>query len=92
MEESKQYLGEIEPSESREIEPIIERIAGLEELLVMGEGTVVSDNRESDMGGLRQRGDEWGKKLIVIHGWEVAPDTHWEVDYVENKVWIKNYI
>lgn len=88
MEESKQYLGEIEPSESREIEPIIERIAGLEELLLIVEDDTLSDKIKNEMEELRLKCDEWWKTLIGNHEWNVAPDTHWEVDYVENKVWI----
>lgn len=88
MEESKQYLGEIKPSESREIEPIIERIAGLEELLIIVEDETLSDKIKNEVTELRQKCGEWWKKIIVSHGWEVAPETHWEVDYVENKVWI----
>lgn len=88
MEESKQYLGEIEPNESHQIEPIIERIAGLEELLLIVEDANLSNKIKNEMVELHQQCDEWWKKLIVRHGWEVAPDTHWEVDYVENKVWI----
>lgn len=88
MEESKQYLGEIESSESHQIEPIIERIAGLEELLLIVEEANLSDIIKNEMTELRQKCEEWWNKLIVRHGWEVAPDTHWEVDYVENKVWI----
>ena len=37
MEEIRQYLGEIKTSESHEIEPVIERLAGLEELLLIAE-------------------------------------------------------
>lgn len=88
MEESKQYLGEIDSSESREIEPIIERLAGLEELLLIVVDETLSDKIKNEMSGLRQQCGEWWKKLIVIHGWKVAPDTHWEVDYIENKIWI----
>lgn len=89
MEEAKQYLGEIEPSESREIEPIVERIAGLEELLLIVEDVALSDKIKKEIEELRLKCDEWWKKIIVNHGWAVSPDTHWEVDYVDNKVWIK---
>lgn len=88
MQETKQYLGEIDPSESREIEPIIERIAGLEELLLIVDDSTLSVKIKNEMAELRQKCDEWWKKLIKIHGWEVATNTHWEVDYVENKIWI----
>lgn len=88
MEESKQYLGEIEPSESREIEPIIERIAGLEELLLIVEDTTLSDKIKTEMIELRLKCDEWWSTLIANHKWNVAHYVHWEVDYVDNKVWI----
>ncbi|MCQ2076318.1 MAG: hypothetical protein MJZ20_04675 [Bacteroidaceae bacterium] len=89
MEEAKQYLGEIEPSESREIEPIVERIAGLEELLLIVEDVALSDKIKKEIEELRLKCDEWWKKIIVNHGWVVSPNTHWEVDYVDNEVWIK---
>lgn len=88
MEEAKQYLGEIEPSESREIEPIIERIVGLEELLLIVEDSTLSDKIKNEITELHQNCDEWWRELIIHHGWSVAHDVHWEVDYVENKVWI----
>lgn len=88
MEKTKQYLGEIEPSESCEIEPVIERLAGLEELLLIVVDETLSDKIKNEMAELRQKYDKWWQKLIVNHRWDVAPGTHWEVDYVENKVWI----
>lgn len=88
MEESKQYIGEIDSSEVHAIEPIIERLAGLEELLLIVEDDTLSDKIKSEMTELRQKCNEWWSTLIANHGWNVAHDTHWEVDYVDNKVWI----
>lgn len=88
MEGTKQYLGEIEASESQEIEPIIERLAGLEELLLIVKDVALSDRIKNEMSELHQQCDKWWKALIANHGWEVNPDTLWDVDYQENKVWI----
>lgn len=90
MEESKRYLGDIESFESCEIEPIIERLAGLEELLFIVEDTALSDKINNEKIELRQKCDVWWNTLIANHGWNVNCDAHWEVDYVENKVWIIN--
>ena len=88
MEEIRQYLGEIKTSESHEIEPVVERFAGLEELLFIVEDVALSDKIRNEMSELRQKCDKWWKTLIASHGWDVNPDTHWEVDCQENKVWI----
>lgn len=88
MEESKQYLGEIEPHESHEIEPIIERIAGLEELLLIVVNKTLSDKIKNEKTELQLKCDEWWKSIVFNHKWNVEQNTHWEVDYVENKVWI----
>lgn len=88
MEESKQYIGEIDSSEAHAIEPIIERLAGLEELLLIVEEETLSDKIKNEMIELRLKCDEWWSTLIVNHKWNVAHDVHWEVDYVENKVGI----
>lgn len=88
MEETRQYLGEITASESHEIEPVVERLAGLEELLLIIEDTALSDKIKDEMSELRQQCDKWWKALIANHGWDVNPDKHWEVDCQENKVWI----
>ena len=88
MEETRQYLGEIKTSESHEIEPVIERLAGLEELLLIVEDVALSDKIKKEMSELCQQCDKWWKTLIASHGWDINPDTHWEVDFQENKVWI----
>ena len=88
MEETKQYLGQIKASESHEIEPVIERLAGLEELLLIAEDVALSDKIKNEMSELHQQSDKWWKTLIARYGWNVTPGTHWEVDYQENKVWI----
>ena len=88
MEEIRQYLGEIKTSESHEIEPVIERLAGLEELLLIAEDVALLDKIKNEMSELHQQSDKWWKTLIASHGWDGKPDTHWEVDCQENKVWI----
>lgn len=88
MEEIKQYLGQIKASESHEIEPVIERLAGLDELLLIVEDVELSDKIKNEIYELHRKCDKWWNTLIVRYGWNVTPDTHWEVDYQENKVWI----
>lgn len=88
MEETKQYLGEIEASESHEIEPVIERLAGLEELLLIVEDVALSYKIKNEMSELHQQCDKWWKTLIANHGWDVNIGTHWKVDCQDNIVWI----
>ena len=88
MGEAKQFLGEIEISETKVIESVMERLAGLEELLLIAEDVALSDKIKNEMSELHQQSDKWWKTLIASHGWDVNPDTHWEVDCQENKVWI----
>lgn len=88
MEETKQYLGDIEASESREVEPVIERLAGLEELLLIVEDVALSDRIKNEMSELHQQCDKWWETLIANHGWDVNIDAHWKVDCQDNIVWI----
>ena len=46
------------------------------------------DKIKKEMSELCQQCDKWWKTLIASHGWDINPDTHWEVDCQENKVWI----
>lgn len=88
MEEAKQYLGKIELSESREIELIVERLAGLEELLLIVDEASLSEKIRKEMDGLEKQCKKWWKDTVAHHNWNVSPDVHWVVDYQENKVWI----
>lgn len=88
MEETRKYLGEIQTSESQEIEPVIERLAGLEELLLIVEDVALADKIKNEISQLQQQSDKWWESLILRHGWDTHPDTHWKVDCQENVVWI----
>ena len=88
MGEAKQFLGEIENSETKVIESVMERLAGLEELLLIVENAALSAKIKNEMLELHQQCNNWWKTLLVSHGWDVNPNTRWEVDYQENKVWI----
>lgn len=88
MEEAKQFLGKIENSETKVIESVMERLAGLEELLLIVEDAALSAKIKNEMSELHQQCNKWWKTLLVNHSWVVNPNTRWEVDYQENKVWI----
>ena len=88
MEEAKQFLGEIENSETKVIESVMERLAGLEELLLIVEDAALSAKIKNEMLELHQQCNNWWKTLLVSQDWDVNPNTRWEVDYQENKVWI----
>ena len=88
MGEAKQFLGEIENSETKVIESVMERLAGLEELLLIVEDAALSAKIKNEMSELHQQCNNWWKTLLVSHGWVVNPNTRWEIDYQENKVWL----
>lgn len=88
MEKAQTLLGIIDSKESQEIEPIVERLAGLEELLLIVEDIALSEKIKTEMVELRKKCNEWWETIVFNHGWIVEPDVCWEVDYQENKVWI----
>lgn len=88
MEKAQTLLGGIDSKESQEIEPIVERLAGLEELLLIVEDASLSEKIKKEMEGLEKLCKEWWKDTVARHNWDVSCDVHWAVDCQENKVWI----
>lgn len=86
MERKHICLGSIDKVESKEIEPIVERIAGLEELLLIVEEDTLSYKINKELSELNHAKMEWWKRIAASYGWNV--DTHWTIDYQENKIWI----
>ena len=64
MEEAKQFLGEIENSETKVIESVMERLAGLEELLLIVEDAALSAKIKNEMLELHQQCNNWWKTLL----------------------------
>ena len=88
METAQTLLGSIDSKESQEIEPIVERLAGLEELLLIVEDASLSEKIRKEMDALEKQSKEWWKDTVARHNWNVSRDVHWVVDCQENKVWI----
>lgn len=90
MEKAQTLLGSIDSTESQKIEPIVERLAGLEELLLIVEDASLSEKIKKEMDELEKQCKEWWKDTVARHNWDVSRDVHWVVDCQENKVWISN--
>ena len=88
MERKNICLGSIDEVESKEIEPIVERIAGLEELLLIVEDESLALKINEELTELNKYRLEWWQRIVKSHGWNVDTNINWSVDYQDNKIWI----
>ena len=88
MERKNICLGSIDEVESKEIEPIVERISGLEELLLIVEDESLALKINEEVTELNKYRLEWWQRIVKSHGWNVDTNINWSVDYQDNKIWI----
>lgn len=88
MERKNICLGSIDEVESKEIEPIVERISGLEELLLIVEDESLALKINEELTELNKYRLEWWQRIVKSHGWNVDTNINWSVDYQDNKIWI----
>ena len=88
MERKNICLGSIDEVESKEIEPIVERISGLEELLLIVEDESLALKINEELTELNKYRLEWWQRIVKSHGWNVDTNINWSVDYKDNKIWI----
>lgn len=88
MERKHICLGSIDEVESKEIEPIVERISGLEELLLIVEDESLALKINEELTELNKYRLEWWQRIVKSHGWNVDTNINWSVDYQDNKIWI----
>ncbi|MBR1800914.1 MAG: hypothetical protein IJ767_05390 [Bacteroidaceae bacterium] len=87
MEERRTSIITLGDDEAREIEPIIERINGLEELLMIVQDKLMHDQIVSELAVLESQRAAWWQKVASHNHREDCLSADWEVD-LQSKVTI----
>lgn len=87
MEATRIYLGKLTEDESSFIEPMIERLAGLEELLIIANNLDISSKINIEIKDLNIQCEDWFKKISSLKNWEYHQED-WEIDFIKKDVWL----
>lgn len=79
-------LGLVTKEEAQEVEPTIERIAGLEELLLIVEDTAMTQQIQDEIKCLKMKCDEWFKRVSSKYGWTLEDNGEWEINVMNREV------
>ena len=87
MEKTRILIGKVSQSEAEDIEPVVERLNGLEELLMIVTDKELSMKIEKEMFDLKEQCDAWWKKMSSNYKWDVPLVKEWELDPKALCVW-----
>lgn len=87
MEATRIYLGKLTEDEASVIEPMIERLAGLEELLIIANNSDITSKINIEIEDLNIQCEDWFKKISSLKNWEYHQED-WEIDFIKKVVWI----
>lgn len=87
MERTYTFIGDIDEAESQAIEPIVERLAGLEELLMIDLQGDLIKKINVEMQEIKTCYAEWCNNTADRHNWSNKNYIYWQIDFQENKVW-----
>ena len=91
MEENRIYLGQVSDSEANEIEVTIERLNGLEELLLIVTEDALKRRITDEISQVESTYNSWWETISGEYEWVLPPESGWRIDLSDNKVWqIKN--
>lgn len=88
MEQHKKLIITLIENEVREIEPIIERLNGLKELLMIVTDERMRDKITDEISSLEAQRDVWWKKVLFLNCKEDYWSCDWEIDFSSNSIWI----
>ncbi len=87
MERTYAFIGDIDEAESQAIEAIVERLAGLEELLMLDLQGDLIKKINAEIQELKTCYAEWCNNTAHRHNWSNKNYIYWQIDFQENKVW-----
>ncbi len=87
MEEQRIFLGNITKEETDAIEYILERLAGLEELQLIVENSVLEKKLQKEIQELKSASEEWWQKMCKKYNWNIDDTDEWEVDCSDSTFW-----
>ncbi len=88
MEQHRKLITTLSENEVREIEPIIERINGLKELLLIVTDERMSDKITDEISLLEAQRDMWWKMVLSQNRKEEYFSCEWEIDFSSNRIWL----
>ncbi len=88
MEGKRICIGVISHKEAAQVERSLERLAGLEELLLIAEEEHLAARIRSEMENLRTVCEQWWATTCNRHHWQTGADCDWEIDFEQGKVWL----
>lgn len=88
MEQRKKLITTLSENEVREIEPIIERLNGLEELLMIVTDEQMRDKVTDEIAVLKLQCNEWWNKMISQINWAEYMFCDWEIDFMSKRMWV----
>ena len=88
MERFRDFIITLSEKEVREIEPIIERINGLKELLLIVTDERMHDKIIDEIISLESQRDTWWKKVSSQNCKEDYFTCEWGIDFSSNKIWV----
>lgn len=87
MEKNRIYLGQVSDSEANEIEMTIERLNGLEELMLIVTEHALKRKITKEISELRAACNSWWEAVAGKNKWNLPPESSWEIEFSNNKVW-----
>lgn len=84
MDQQKKLITTLSENEVYEIEPIIERLNGLKELLMIVTDEQMHDKITDEISSLEAQRDVWWKKVLFQNCKEDYLSCDWGIDFVTN--------
>ncbi|MCR5818776.1 MAG: CXXX repeat peptide modification system protein [Prevotella sp.] len=88
MAEQRIYTGLLAPEEVRQIEPLIERLNGLQELSLIVSDDEMARKIHLESESLQHKCDLWWTDIARKYQWKAVASANWEIDPVSRKVWM----
>ena len=88
MDKTRELIGKINQSEAESIEPVVERLNGLEELLMIVTDKKLSMKVEDEISNLKEQCEAWWKDISSKYEWNVPLAKEWELDSNDFSVWL----
>lgn len=89
MAEKKSLIGQVPISEAQRVEPLIERINGLKELLmIVTDDEIFSNKINEEITVLEVKRDLWWDEMLMKNNWHCHPLSDWEIDLENGDVFI----
>lgn len=88
MAEKKSLIGQVSIPEAQRVEPLIERLNGLKELLIIAtDGGVIKEINE-EIKVLETKRDLWWDEVSMKYNWHYPPSSDWEIDIENGDIFI----